>query len=174
MGRQSARSGGLRGGSPVRSTCRTASSSGTSAGAQATDARRAGDTITSLRAMINELAARREEAPPRALDPSSPANDPVGPPAPPRIGPRRPRGEEWSGGFGGENWMDHRKKQIAYADREPAVVVIGGSQSGLGIAACLNILGVDTLVQNLFYGGGLVCAVALSQLVRRRQPQNFS
>jgi putative flavoprotein involved in K+ transport len=62
------------------------------------------------------------------------------------IGPRRPRGEEWSGGFGGENWMDHRKKVLAYEDREPAVVVIGGSQSGLGIAACLNILGVDTLV----------------------------
>jgi putative flavoprotein involved in K+ transport len=63
-----------------------------------------------------------------------------------RIGQRRPRGEEWSGGFGGENWMDHRFKTLAYADREPAVVVIGGSQSGLGIAACLNILGVDTLV----------------------------
>ena len=63
-----------------------------------------------------------------------------------RINKRRPRGEEWSGGFGGENWMDHRKKQIAYADREPAVVVVGGSQCGLGIAACLNILGVDTLV----------------------------
>lgn len=63
-----------------------------------------------------------------------------------RIGKRRPRGEEWSGGFGGENWMDHRKKQVAYEDREPAVVVIGGSQSGLGVAACLNILGVDTLV----------------------------
>ncbi len=63
-----------------------------------------------------------------------------------RIGSRRPRGEEWSGGFGGENWMDHRIKTVAYEDREPAVVVVGGSQSGLGIAACLNILGVDTLV----------------------------
>ncbi|MFM9940447.1 MAG: NAD(P)/FAD-dependent oxidoreductase [Hyphomicrobiaceae bacterium] len=63
-----------------------------------------------------------------------------------RIGKRRPRGEEWSGGFGGDNWMDVRKKQIAYTDREPAVVVIGGSQCGLGIAACLNQLGVDTLV----------------------------
>lgn len=63
-----------------------------------------------------------------------------------RIGARRPRGEEWSGGFGGENWMDHRVKTTAYKDREPAVVVIGGSQSGLGIAASLNILGVDTLV----------------------------
>ena len=63
-----------------------------------------------------------------------------------RIAARRPRGEEWSGGFGSENWMDVRRKQIAYEDREPAVVVIGGSQSGLGIAACLNVLGVDTLV----------------------------
>lgn len=63
-----------------------------------------------------------------------------------QINARRPRGEEWSGGFGGENWMDHRKKQIAYADREPTAVVIGGSQCGLGIAACLGVLGVDTLV----------------------------
>lgn len=63
-----------------------------------------------------------------------------------RIGPRRPRGEEWSGGFGGENWMDVRKRTLAYADREPAVVVVGGSQCGLGIAACLGVLGVDTLV----------------------------
>jgi ribose transport system permease protein len=29
-------------------------------------------------------------------------------------------------------------------------------------------------VQNLFYGGALVIAVALSQLVRNRRPQNFS
>ena len=64
----------------------------------------------------------------------------------PRIGTRRPRGDEWSGGFGGDNWMDVRKRTIAYEDREPTVVVIGGSQSGLGIAACLGVLGVDTLV----------------------------
>jgi ribose transport system permease protein len=35
-------------------------------------------------------------------------------------------------------------------------------------------MGVDSYVQNLFYGGGLIVAVALSQLVRNRQPQNFS
>ena len=63
-----------------------------------------------------------------------------------QINARRPRGEEWSGGFGSDNWLDVRERQIAYADHEPAVVVIGGSQSGLGIAACLNVLGVDTLV----------------------------
>jgi cation diffusion facilitator CzcD-associated flavoprotein CzcO len=63
-----------------------------------------------------------------------------------RIGARRPRGEEWSGGFGGDNWMDVRQRQLAYEGREPAVVVIGGSQCGLGIAASLGVLGVDTLV----------------------------
>lgn len=63
-----------------------------------------------------------------------------------QIGERRPRGEEWSGGFGSENWMDIRTRQMAYEDRDPAVVVIGGSQCGLGIAASLGVLGVDTLV----------------------------
>jgi ribose transport system permease protein len=38
----------------------------------------------------------------------------------------------------------------------------------------LTMLGISSYVQNLFYGGGLVAAVALSQLVRNRQPQNFS
>ncbi|MDQ0419896.1 ribose transport system permease protein [Peteryoungia aggregata LMG 23059] len=38
----------------------------------------------------------------------------------------------------------------------------------------LTMLGADTYVQNLFYGGALVIAVSLSQLVRNRQPQDFS
>jgi len=38
----------------------------------------------------------------------------------------------------------------------------------------LTILGIPSFVQSLFYGGGLVLAVVLSQLVRRRQPQSFS
>lgn len=33
----------------------------------------------------------------------------------------------------------------------------------------LNFLGVDSFVQNLFYGGGLVIAVAISQLIRGRR-----
>ena len=37
----------------------------------------------------------------------------------------------------------------------------------------LTILGIPSFVQSLFYGGGLVIAVAASQLVRRRQPQEF-
>lgn len=38
----------------------------------------------------------------------------------------------------------------------------------------LTMMGADAYVQNLFYGGALVIAVALSQLVRNRQPQDFS
>lgn len=38
----------------------------------------------------------------------------------------------------------------------------------------LTMLGAQAYVQNLFYGGALVIAVSLSQLVRNRQPQDFS
>ncbi|UHS58429.1 ABC transporter permease [Agrobacterium vaccinii] len=38
----------------------------------------------------------------------------------------------------------------------------------------LTMLGADAYVQNLFYGGALVIAVSLSQLVRNRQPQDFN
>jgi ribose transport system permease protein len=38
----------------------------------------------------------------------------------------------------------------------------------------LQMLGAQTYVQDLFYGGALVLAVALSQLLRGRRPQEFS
>jgi ribose transport system permease protein len=36
----------------------------------------------------------------------------------------------------------------------------------------LNFLGAPSFVQNLFYGGGLVVAVAISQLIRKRRPMD--
>lgn len=48
--------------------------------------------------------------------------------------------------FGGENWLDRLNKQRAYEDRDPAVVVVGGGQAGLSIAARLRALGIDTLI----------------------------
>lgn len=63
-----------------------------------------------------------------------------------QIGANRPTGSAYSRNFGGDNWSDMRRKAIAYEDREPAVLVIGGAQAGLSIAARLNQLGVDTLV----------------------------
>ena len=48
--------------------------------------------------------------------------------------------------FGGENWLDRLKTARAYTDREPAVIVVGGGQAGLSIAARLHQLGIDTLI----------------------------
>jgi cation diffusion facilitator CzcD-associated flavoprotein CzcO len=63
-----------------------------------------------------------------------------------KIGANRPTGAAYSRNFGGDNWADMRRKASAYDDREPAVLVIGGAQAGLSIAARLNQVGVDTLV----------------------------
>ncbi len=63
-----------------------------------------------------------------------------------KIGANRPTGSAYSRNFGGDNWVDIRRKARAYEGRDPVVLVIGGAQSGLSIAARLNQLGVDTLV----------------------------
>jgi len=62
------------------------------------------------------------------------------------VNDRRPTGSAYSRNFGGQNWLDQRNYQQAFADREPAVVVVGAGQAGLGVAARLTLLGVDTLV----------------------------
>lgn len=62
-----------------------------------------------------------------------------------RFGEVRTGGDAFNREFGGDNWLDYRNKQRAYEDRDPAVLVVGGGQAGLGIAARLTHLGVDTL-----------------------------
>ena len=63
-----------------------------------------------------------------------------------KTGKLQPKGEPYSRDFRGGNWLDQRNKAQAYADREPAVLVVGGGQAGLSIAARLGQLDVDTLV----------------------------
>ncbi|MBA7485194.1 Ferredoxin--NADP reductase [subsurface metagenome] len=63
-----------------------------------------------------------------------------------QLGAARPRGNAYSRDFRGPNWLDLRKASNDYADRDPTVLVIGGGQSGLCIAARLKQLGVDTLI----------------------------
>jgi cation diffusion facilitator CzcD-associated flavoprotein CzcO len=63
-----------------------------------------------------------------------------------QIGVRRPRGDAYSRDFRGPNWLDLRKASSDYADRDPTVLVIGGGQAGLCIAARLTQLNVDTLI----------------------------
>src|SRR5436190_5488549 len=63
-----------------------------------------------------------------------------------QVGVARPRGNAYSRDFRGPNWLDLRKASTDYADRDPTVLVIGGGQSGLCIAARLKQLNVDTLI----------------------------
>jgi len=62
------------------------------------------------------------------------------------IGGRRPRGEVYSRDFSGPNWLDRRQCDSRYDDRDPTVLVVGGGQAGLSIAARLRQLDVDALV----------------------------
>lgn len=63
-----------------------------------------------------------------------------------RIGAHRPIGVEYSRNFAGDNWLDERIAERKFEDRDPEVVVVGGGQGGLIIAARLRQMGVDTLV----------------------------
>jgi len=63
-----------------------------------------------------------------------------------QVGAMRPRGNSYSRDFRGPNWLDQRNASAAYADRDPAVLVVGAGQAGLAIAARLTQLKVDTLI----------------------------
>lgn len=63
-----------------------------------------------------------------------------------QLGTSRPRGHTYSRDFRGPNWLDLRNASRDYADRDPAVLVVGGGQAGLAIAARLKQLKVDTLI----------------------------
>jgi Pyridine nucleotide-disulphide oxidoreductase len=63
-----------------------------------------------------------------------------------RAGERRPTGEEYSHNFGGDNWLDLRRKDQEFSDRDPEVLVVGGGQSGLILGARLRQMGVDALI----------------------------
>ena len=62
------------------------------------------------------------------------------------VGRRRPHGDSYSRDFRGPNWLDLRTAAAAYLDRDPTVLVVGGGQAGLSIAARLGQLGVDALI----------------------------
>ena len=63
-----------------------------------------------------------------------------------KIGRNRPTGQSFSRDFRGPNWLDNRIAAQNYDDRDPQVLVVGGGQAGLSIAARLTRLGVDTLI----------------------------
>jgi len=63
-----------------------------------------------------------------------------------QLGTSRPRGQAYSRDFRGPNWLDQRNASRDYVDHDPAVLVVGGGQAGLAIAARLKQLKVDTLI----------------------------
>jgi cation diffusion facilitator CzcD-associated flavoprotein CzcO len=63
-----------------------------------------------------------------------------------RLGRSRPQGKVYSRDFRGPNWLDLRKAAAEYAGRDPTVLVVGGGQAGLSIAARLAQLDIDTLI----------------------------
>ncbi len=65
---------------------------------------------------------------------------------PERRGKNRPRDDLRMTSSQTENWLDRRRAASQFKDKDPEVIVIGGGQSGLMMAARLGQLGVDTLV----------------------------
>jgi cation diffusion facilitator CzcD-associated flavoprotein CzcO len=63
-----------------------------------------------------------------------------------QAGKSRPRGQSYSRDFRGPNWLDLRRSAAGYADRDPVVLVVGGGQAGLSIAARCRQLNLDTLI----------------------------
>ena len=63
-----------------------------------------------------------------------------------QVGRSRPKGTSYSRDFRGPNWLDLRKSAAEYVERDPVVLVVGGGQAGLSIAARLRQLQVDTLI----------------------------
>jgi cation diffusion facilitator CzcD-associated flavoprotein CzcO len=63
-----------------------------------------------------------------------------------RLSQARAGGDAFKREWGGDNWLDIRNRQRAYADRDPTVLVVGGGQAGLAAAARLTHLGLDTLI----------------------------
>ena len=63
-----------------------------------------------------------------------------------QVGKSRPKGTSYSRDFRGPNWLDLRKSAAEYIERDPVVLVVGGGQAGLSIAARLRQLQVDTLI----------------------------
>ena len=63
-----------------------------------------------------------------------------------RLARSRLGGKAYARDFRGPNWHDLRKAAAEYRDHDPAVLVVGGGQAGISIAARLTQLGIDTLI----------------------------
>lgn len=65
---------------------------------------------------------------------------------PEATGRKRPREDMRATAGEPQNWLERRKHAREFSDRDPEVIIIGGGQSGLMLAARLGQLNVPTLV----------------------------
>lgn len=64
-----------------------------------------------------------------------------------RIRDQRPMGpRHLPGKAAQDNWLDLRCAKESFSAADPAVIIIGGGQGGLAVAAQLGLMGVDTLI----------------------------
>ncbi|GAA5838994.1 hypothetical protein JCM11251_007848 [Rhodosporidiobolus azoricus] len=59
---------------------------------------------------------------------------------------RRPLGAEHGLHSDSKNWLDRRKEKVLYENEDPTVLIVGGGQNGLMLAARLTVLGIDNLI----------------------------
>ncbi|KDQ16814.1 hypothetical protein BOTBODRAFT_30708 [Botryobasidium botryosum FD-172 SS1] len=64
---------------------------------------------------------------------------------PEHVGPLRPKNTQ-AEREDRKTWKTHRAESVAYENRDPEVLIIGGGQSGLTAAARLGQLDIDTLI----------------------------
>ncbi|KAJ4513954.1 hypothetical protein HRR83_004881 [Exophiala dermatitidis] len=62
------------------------------------------------------------------------------------VGPRRSKGVEHGGKPDRKNWLERRRAEINFENKEPTVMILGAGQGGLTAASRLKMLGVETLV----------------------------
>jgi len=62
------------------------------------------------------------------------------------VGARRPKGFSYSRDFAGPNWLDLRNASKEYKGKDPTVLIVGGGQAGLSIAARLRQRDIDALI----------------------------
>lgn len=63
-----------------------------------------------------------------------------------KVGTTRPTGNAYSKIQSSVNWKQHREQEQAFADRDPAVLIVGAGHSGLMLAVRLRQMGVDVLI----------------------------